>query len=209
MELCFNNLCSRQHLQNVEYRSYNRLISVESTISNSLKVQRAKFLGSDGVCFISIHKSGSFKNPSLSELYFRFRRFIQLVELKGDFYELWQQQKQLKTIEMSGSWPRTQGKGDIYNNSNLNPLTKFITSSRSTEFKNILPWNICQMITRIVCQNVDGNWDKNMIRISQWGGGHCRINISIRRKKYIQKSSTKIVTIRDSSKKVLHLSNLK
>ena len=36
---------------------------------------------------------------SLSELSFRIRRFI-LLE-KSDFYELWQQQKQLKTMEMS------------------------------------------------------------------------------------------------------------
>ena len=35
---------------------------------------------------------------------------------------------------------------DIYINPNLNPLTKFISSSRSTEFKDILPWNISQMI---------------------------------------------------------------
>ena len=32
-------------------------------------------------------------------------------------------------------------------NSNLNPLTRF-TSSRSTEFKDILPWNISQIITK-------------------------------------------------------------
>ena len=37
---------------------------------------------------------------------------------------------------------------DIYINSNLNPLTKFTRSSRSTEFKDILPRNISQMITR-------------------------------------------------------------
>ena len=52
------------------------------------KVLRAKFLGSDGLFyFISICKFGSFKNPfetiiSLFELYFRFRRFIQLVQMK-------------------------------------------------------------------------------------------------------------------------------
>ena len=39
---------------------------------------------------------------SLSELYFRIRKFILLVQTKkSDFYELWQQQKQLKTMEMS------------------------------------------------------------------------------------------------------------
>ena len=58
---------------------------VENTISNLPEVMRAKFLGSNGLfCFISICKFGSFKNPftmitSLSELYFRIRRFILLV----------------------------------------------------------------------------------------------------------------------------------
>ena len=52
------------------------------------KVLRTKFLGSCGLfCFISICKFDSFKNPfatiaSLSELYFRFRRFILLVQTK-------------------------------------------------------------------------------------------------------------------------------
>ena len=36
---------------------------------------------------------------------------------------------------------------DIYINFNLNSLTKF-TSRRSTEFKDILPWNISQIITK-------------------------------------------------------------
>ena len=39
---------------------------------------------------------------------------------------------------------------DIYINSNVNPLTKFTRSSRSTEFKNILPWNISWMIIKTV-----------------------------------------------------------
>ena len=39
---------------------------------------------------------------------------------------------------------------DIYINSNLNPLPKFTGSSRSTEFKDILPWNISEMITKTV-----------------------------------------------------------
>ena len=39
---------------------------------------------------------------------------------------------------------------DIYINSNLNILTKFTSSSRSTEFKDILPWNISKTITKIV-----------------------------------------------------------
>ena len=37
---------------------------------------------------------------------------------------------------------------DIYINSNLNPLTKFTSSSRSTKLKDMLPWNISQMMTK-------------------------------------------------------------
>ena len=37
---------------------------------------------------------------------------------------------------------------DVYINSNLNPLTKFTSSSRSTEFEDILIWNISQMIMK-------------------------------------------------------------
>ena len=39
---------------------------------------------------------------------------------------------------------------DIYINSNLNPLAKSTSGNRSTEFKDILPWNISQMITKTV-----------------------------------------------------------
>ena len=38
---------------------------------------------------------------------------------------------------------------DIYMNSNLNPVTKFTSNSRSTKFKDILSWNISQIITKI------------------------------------------------------------
>ena len=39
---------------------------------------------------------------------------------------------------------------DIYINCKLNPLKKFTNSSRSTEFKDILSWNISQMIAKTV-----------------------------------------------------------
>ena len=39
---------------------------------------------------------------------------------------------------------------DIYINSNLNPLRNFTSSRWSTEFKGILPWNICHMITKTI-----------------------------------------------------------
>ena len=50
---------------------------------------------------------------------------------------------------MSEAWPDIFYEGYIHQ-SNLNPLTKFTSSSRKTEFKDILPWNISQMITKIV-----------------------------------------------------------
>ena len=129
---------------------------------------------------------------SLSEPYFRLRRFFLFVQTK-------------KVISMNYSSGTSSWKSwrwvrfdliftmrDIYINSNLNLLTIFTSSSRSTEFKDILPWNISQMITktipistRIVISyamkrgipfwvywKVNGNWDNNMIRISQWRDSH-------------------------------------
>ena len=90
-------------------------------------------------CFSRICKFGSFKNPfatitSLSELYFWFRRFILLVQTK---YEVWQQHKLLKTMKMR-KFDLILMMRDIYINSNLNLLTKFTSSSRITNFKDIL-----------------------------------------------------------------------
>ena len=94
---------------------------------------------------------------------------------------------------------------DIYINSNMNQLTKFTSSSRSTDFKNILTWNISQIITktvpistRIVKSNerrwgiplwiswkININWDNNMIRISQRRENHVeQILVSEKRKKF-------------------------
>ena len=90
---------------------------------------------------------------------------------------------------------------DIYINSNLNQLTKF--TSRGTEFKDVIPWNISQMIrktipisTRIILSyamkwsilfwvwwKVNRNWKNNMVRTSQWKESHCKTNTSIRRNK--------------------------
>ena len=39
---------------------------------------------------------------------------------------------------------------DIYINRNLNPLTQFTSSSKSTEFKDIFPWIITQIITKTI-----------------------------------------------------------
>ena len=55
---------------------------------------------------------------------------------------------------------------------------------------------------------VNGNWDNNMIRISQRKESRCRINTSVRRNKSIQKSRTVRVTVSDPSKKVSHLNKV-
>ena len=98
---------------------YSIFTFLENTTSNSPKVSRVMFLGSDRLfCFTSICKFGSLKNPfamitRLSELSLRFKRFILLVQTKqkSDFYELWHQDEQLKTIQLSETWPDTYDKG--------------------------------------------------------------------------------------------------
>ena len=140
----------------VECRRYSRFTFVQYTIVNLPKVLRAKFLGSDELfCFISMCKFGSFKNPfamitSLPKLYFRFRRFILLAQTKKVIC--------MNYLCSTSSWKPwrwvrldlTLLMRDIYINSNLNPLTKFTSSSRSTEYKDILPWNISQMMTKSI-----------------------------------------------------------
>ena len=169
----------------MEKRNYNRFTFVENDISSSPKVPTAKFLGSgELVCFISIYKFSSFKNPHatitrLSKLSFRFMWFILLVQMK-------------RVISMNygsstGGWKKWRSvrldlvltMRDIYINSNLKPPMKFTSNSRNTEFKDILPWNISQMITKIIAtstrivtgyviywdipfsvwRKVNGNWD--------------------------------------------------
>ena len=58
------------------------------------KVPGIKFLGSNGIfCFTGIWKLGSFKNA--------FATITFGTNKKNDFYELWQQHKLLKAMEMS------------------------------------------------------------------------------------------------------------
>ena len=51
---------------------------------------------------------------SLPELYFTFRRFTLLVQMKKKPDELWQLQKQIKTKGISESWLDTYNEGYIY-----------------------------------------------------------------------------------------------
>ena len=117
----------KKHLWVVEWRRYSRFTFVENANGNPPMITMV---------------------TNLPELYFKFRRFILLVQTQ-------------KVISVNYSLSTSSWKPwrwvrldlillmrDIYINFNLNPLTKFTSSSRSTEFKDILPGNISQMITK-------------------------------------------------------------
>ena len=121
-------------------------------VSNSPKVTRAKFLGSNGLfCFSSICKFGSFKNPfatitSLSELYFRIRRFILLIQTKkaismnyGSSTSSW---KPWRCVRLDLIFSMR----DIYINYNLNHSQNSLAEAEAL----IFPWNISQMITKTI-----------------------------------------------------------
>ena len=74
------------------------------SIGNLPKVPRVRFLESDAIfCFIIICKFGSFKNPLAT-----------IANEKNDFSGLWQQHKQLKTIDISEASPDTYHEGYIH-----------------------------------------------------------------------------------------------
>ena len=169
------------------------------------KTTRAKFLGSNKLfCFISISMFDSLKNPfetitSLSELYSRVRRFVQLIQTKelvslsyGSSTSNW---KPWRSMRLNLIFTMM----DIIINSILDPLIKFSTSRRSTKFKGTVSWNNSQLITKtslfsirivtsclgisFLSSNKDQyNWD-NMIRVFKWKQNYWRANTSFRRDK--------------------------
>ena len=161
-----------------------RFTSVSSTISNSPKVPRAKFLGRDGlICSINIYKFDNLKNPfatitSMSDLYFRFRRFILLVQKKKEFYNFLQH-KQLRWVRLDLIITMR----DIYISSNMNPLLKFTNSTRIISTRIVISYGMKQDILFYVWWKVNGDWDKYMIRFSQWMESNYRTNISFRKNK--------------------------
>ena len=127
------------------WRKYSRFTFIENTISNFPKVSSFVLL-----VYASSVASRTILWRLLFCLNFTFdsEDFVSTNE-KGHFREPWQQHKQLKTMEISEAWSDTLilTMKDIYIIFNLNPLIKFISSSRSTEFKDSLSWNIFQIIT--------------------------------------------------------------
>ena len=83
---------------------------------------------------------------SLSEIYFRFRRFILLVQTKILIFVNYGSST---SCRKPWRWVRLElilTMREMYINSNLNPLTKFFRRSRSTELKDILTWNMSQHV---------------------------------------------------------------
>ena len=116
---------------------------VENTVSNLLKVTRAKFLGSD-----SISKFGSFKKA--------FWTITSLLNFTVDsedlfcFYKwkkwfLWAMSVVQVAENHGDRWLSLElifKKREICINSNLDSFTKSNSSSRRSESKDILPWNL-------------------------------------------------------------------
>ena len=85
---------------------------------------------------------------SLSELYFRCRRFYLVSTNKKVFSKAVAQ-----AAENHGdkeAWLDIYEEGYIYMHSSLDPLTKFSSTPTSTEFKDIFQWKIPQMITKTI-----------------------------------------------------------
>ena len=93
-------------------------------------------------------KFGSFKNPFAMITSLSSQKFILLVQMKkvisinyGNSKSSW---KPWRWVNLELTFMMM----DIYIIYNLNLLTKMTSSSRSTQFKGILPWNISQIITK-------------------------------------------------------------
>ena len=91
----------------------------------------------DSFCFISICRFGSFKNPFV--MITSPKNLLYWHKQKKGFYELWQ-----ASSWKPWRWVRLHLRLDlirwgIYTSFQPDPLTKFTRSSRSTEFKDILP----------------------------------------------------------------------
>ena len=130
-------------------------------------------------------------------------------------------------MEMSEAWLDTFDEGYVHQ-FQREPTHKIHWHQQKHEFRVILPWKISKMITKTVpittriaisytmkqgillwiWQKVNGNWDNNMVRISQWRQSLCRTNTHIRRKKEIQISRTVRITVWDLSTKVNHSSKV-
>ena len=109
---------------------------------------------------------------SLSEFYFRSKRFILLVQTKkvismsyGSSISSW---KPLRWVRLDLIFSMR----DIYIKSNLNPLRKFPSSSRSTKLKDIPPWNIILAVWgKPDSIQIQFNSNSSRATLTSWGEG--------------------------------------
>ena len=83
-------------------------------------------------------------------------------------------------------------------------ITNTIPINTRIVISNAMKWGILLWIR----WKVNGNWDKNLIKISQWRESLSGTNDSIRRKKELQKSQTVRITVWELSRKVDHLNKV-
>ena len=132
-------------------REGSKFTFTKNTVINSPKVMRAELLGGNPFVLLAITKFGSFKKTmtSLSALQLRCRSIL-VIYIKeeismsyGCYTSNWKPWRLLRlhlTIIIR----------NICINSNLDPPTKFSSSTGSTYFKDILLWKIPQMIMKII-----------------------------------------------------------
>ena len=118
-QICFIR-CRPQHLQPTEQSRYSRFAFLENTINYSPNILGATFLGSDESQFLGRESFVLLAYASLAASRKLMQWLLACVNLNldsednvgakenSDFYELTQQHKQMKTMEMSQVWP------DIY-----------------------------------------------------------------------------------------------
>ena len=152
------------------------------------------------LAYVSLVASGTLLQRLLACLNFTLKRFFSLVQTKkmismnyDSSTSSWKPWRWMRLDLIFSMW-------HIYINFILNPLT---SSNRSTKFKDILPWNISQMITKtilistriVICYvmkwgillwiwwKVNRNWDNTWSECPRWRKSHCRRNTSVRRNK--------------------------
>ena len=83
-----------------------------------------------------------------------------------------------------------------------------ITKTVQIRMRTVISYAMKRGIPLWIWWKINGNWDSNLISISQWRESHCRTNNSVRRTKPIQKNKTMRITVWDRSRKVNHLSKV-
>ena len=83
-----------------------------------------------------------------------------------------------------------------------------ITKTIPISTRTVISYAMKRDILLWIWSKVNGNWDNNMIRVSQWRKSHCRTNTSVGRKKQIQMSRTVRITVWDPNWKVNNLNKV-